>query len=89
MYLLMELSGCMLNVMNLFEHVYNIRILTYSIYGITRCIIYPYYIVDYLKEFYEPFWYHNIHSLFIFVIYIMSNVYIIMCIKKLIYNNYI
>jgi hypothetical protein len=80
MYFLMELSACMLNWLELLN---NYKVITYYIYGTTRCIIYPYYISEYLTNYYEPVWYHNVHVFLLLVIYVMSNLYMFVSIKNL------
>jgi len=77
LYFLMELSAGMLNSMKLINlyypnDSYNYQILTYSIFGITRGIIYPVFVIDYIKEIYKPIWYYKVDIILLLVIYIMS-----------------
>jgi hypothetical protein len=81
-YFLMELSGCMLNWQHLL-HNNTFTLLTYGVYGTTRCIIYPMYLVDYVRLYYKPVWYYKIQFLLLLLLYAMSNIYIILCIKNI------
>lgn len=87
MYFLMELSACMLNWMNLLGEYkiqnYRFKVLTYSVYTVTRVITYPIFLIDYIQIFYEPIWYHNVHLAINCMIYIISIGYLIISVKKL------
>jgi len=80
MYFLMEMSACVLNWQQLLK---KCKVLTYSIFGITRCIIYPIYVVDYVRLYYEPYWYYRIHVFSCLVVYVISNIHMIVSIKNM------
>ena len=82
LYLLMESSASMANSMNIVkihypEKLYNYQIITYSVFGITRVIIFPICIINYMKEVYTPIWYHKVDIILLSIIYISSISFVI------------
>ena len=77
LYLLMELSAGMFNSMKLINiyypnESYNYQVITYSIFGLTRGIIFPICIINYIKELYKPLWYYKVDMLLLSIIYTSS-----------------
>jgi len=72
LYFLMESSAGMLNWMKLDESKYKFKVLTYSVFGITRCIIYPICIINYVNGTYKTIWFHDVHLVLLSIIYIAS-----------------
>ena len=86
MYFLMELSAGMLNWMTLIDKYktnYKFKILTYITYGMTRCIIYPICVINYVKTTYQPIWYYNVHLTLLCLLFIMSLSYFIISVYEL------
>jgi hypothetical protein len=86
MYFLMELSAGMLNWMTLidiYKTNYKFKVLTYSTYGILRCVIYPISIINYVKTTYQSIWYYNVHLTLLCLLFIMSMSYFIISVYEL------
>jgi len=88
LYFLMESSSGMLNWMRLVDlyktriSKYKFKVLTYSVFGITRCVIYPFCVIHYLYNTYQHNWFHSLHLLSLITIYIMS----FYCLTKWVYE---
>lgn len=88
LYLLMESSAGMLNWMRLTDVYkksisnYKFKVLTYNVFGITRCVIYPFCVMYYVYNTYQSIWYHDVHVVLLITIYVMS----FYCLKKWIYE---
>ena len=82
LYLLMESSASMANSMKLMNiyypnESYNYQVITYSVFGLTRGIIYPICIINYIKDVYKLLWYYNVDIILLSIIYISSISFVI------------